>query len=207
MALRTRFLVAGLALLAASTVVAVIVLSGGGPSLAAAADKVGSESVKLKFDVSMAVAGENVMSSDDLPPLPEGKRWVHLELGSSTPNAMTPSDFAEFLKNAGDVEDKGQGTINGKRVTHYAGTVSTNELAQDTGGETAKRMKALLAGQDIDLPIEAWIDEDNRPVRMAVNLEAKDGTVKITTDILEYGVPVDVQAPPAAEVAERKDLR
>jgi hypothetical protein len=120
---------------------------------------------------------------------------------------MTPTDFGDFLKHAGDVRDKGETTVNGTRVTHYAGTVSANELAEDTGGETAKRMRTLLAGKDIDLPIEAWVDERDRPVRIAVNVDAPDGSIRMTTDILEYGVPIDVEAPPAAEVAEQGDVR
>ena len=63
--------------------------------------------------------------------------------------------------------------------------------------------RRLLGDKDFFIPMEAWIDEEGRPARMTMSIDAGGESMSMTADILEYGVPVDVQAP--AEV--RDDVR
>ena len=54
--------------------------------------------------------------------------------------------------------------------------------------------------------MEAWIDEEGRPARMTMSLDAGEESMSITADILEYGVTVDVQAPPESETMSEKEF-
>jgi hypothetical protein len=133
--------------------------------------------------------------------LPEGRAWVHSVDRTSAANTMTMAEFADFLAGADEIEDKGEVQIRGKKTTHYQGRVNARALAEETGGETAERFEQLLADQDVYLPIEAWIDEQGLPARITLTV----GSKSTTADILEYGVPVDVQPPAAADTMEEDD--
>jgi hypothetical protein len=65
-----------------------------------------------------------------------------------------------------------------------------------------KYFEEKLGDRDLHIPIEAWIGEDGRPARIAVNLQSES----ITADILEFGVPVDVEAPPASETISEAEF-
>ena len=58
---------------------------------------------------------------------------------------MSMSEFAEFLAGTDEIEDKGEVQLRGKATTHYQGRVSAREVAEKTGGETAKRFEEALA--------------------------------------------------------------
>ena len=54
---------------------------------------------------------------------------------------MTMAEFADFLSQADEVESKGETKIDGKTAEHFQGKVNAREVAEETGGETAKRFK------------------------------------------------------------------
>ncbi len=138
--------------------------------------------------------------------LPDGKRWVHSVDTSTAPTTMTMAEFADFLAGADEVSSEGDTTIDGKPVEHFQGKVNAREVAEETGGDTAKRFEDLLGDRDLFLPIEAWIGEDGLPVRLSMNVDAGEDSMSITAKILEYGIAVDVEAPPAAETIEESEL-
>jgi hypothetical protein len=125
---------------------------------------------------------------------------------TSAANTMSMSEFAEFLAGADEIEDKGEVQLRGKATTHYQGRVSAREVAEKTGGETAKRFEEALGDQDVHLPLEAWIDERGLPVRMSLSVGNGSESMSTTVDILEYGVKVDVQPPAAADTMEEDEF-
>ena len=84
------------------------------------------------------------------------------------------------------------------QVEHFAGEVNARELAEETGGETAKRFEKVV-GDRLFVPMEAWIDEEGRPRGSTMSVDTGGESMSMTVDILEYGVPVDVQAPPGRD--------
>jgi hypothetical protein len=56
------------------------------------------------------------------------------------------------------------------------------------------------------IPIDIWVDGDGRIVRMvtATNLDVNGQSVQsdVQVDYFDFGVPVDVTAPPAGQVAD-----
>jgi hypothetical protein len=75
------------------------------------------------------------------------------------------------------------------------GLVDVKEIAEEVGGETEERLDRLLGDRTIRVPVEAWIGRDGLPARIGLDVNQDGQSFKMTADILEYGVPVDVKPP------------
>jgi hypothetical protein len=57
------------------------------------------------------------------------------------------------------------------------------------------------------MSIDAYISEDGLPVRLRMwGGETDDNSFDMTTDIVEYGVPVEVEEPPSSQVIEEDEF-
>jgi hypothetical protein len=122
-----------------------------------------------------------------------GKRWIKLDLGGLADalgddvpgfGPETPGGALDMLHDlAGDVEVLGDDTIAGHHAVHYRATTET------AGTST---------------PVDVWIDDQDRVVKMQVAMP--EGMGELTMQITEFGVPVDVVAPPDDEVADMGDF-
>ena len=127
----------------------------------------------------------------------DGKQWVALDLNGLGDllgkdaagafggfGAQTPDSALGMLRQlSGDVEQVGDDTIAGRHAIHYRATI-------DAAGAST--------------PVDVWIDDQDRVVKMHAALG--DGNGELTMQITEFGAPVDVVAPPADEVADIGDL-
>jgi hypothetical protein len=147
--------------------------------------------------------------------LPPGKRWMRVVDETSAPQTMGMSEFVELLRATEETEVVGAERVNGRQTTHFKSRVGFDELLEKSPKETADRMRKLFQGaaDEAVLPIEVWIGEDDLIWRMVVDMDqgdigggAGEGGVKMTTDILEYGVEVDADPPPANTVADESEL-
>jgi hypothetical protein len=145
--------------------------------------------------------------------MPRGKPWVHAVDKSTAPTTLTPSEFAEFLSDADEVSEVGEERVLGKMTTHYQGMIDLEDLVDEIGGETEERFERALEASDFPddkrpgLSIEAYISEDGLPVRLRIwGGESDDNSFDMTTDILEYGVPVEVEEPPPSQVIEEAEF-
>ena len=135
---------------------------------------------------------------------PSGKRWVALdlsELDGSLPlgagGMTTPTDALGVLKGlSGDVQNVGDDTVAGQPATHYRATIDLSKVA------------AVLPGSSVggSVPVDVWIDGSDRVVKLQTTLGTSGHDDTLTMEIVEFGVPVDVQAPPAGDVANLSDL-
>jgi hypothetical protein len=138
--------------------------------------------------------------------MPPGKRWLHMRDPAMATQTMTPSEFVRFLEGADDVEELGEEPVAGTRATHFRGKVDVGELAEETGGATAKRLERILAGRELRMPIDVWVTADGLPKLMRISIDAGASSVRMELEALEYGVPVDVEPPPARTVVEESEL-
>ena len=76
-------------------------------------------------------------------------------------------------------------------------------MAEEVGGETKERVDRILQGQHALFFIEAWIGRDGLPARIRVECGKQ---FSMTGDILEYGVPVDVDPPRASATIEEAEF-
>jgi len=135
--------------------------------------------------------------------LPKGKRWVHTaDAGLAELNALSFEELIALVGNATDIEDRGETEIDGKTVTHYAGTVDLEQAAKDGG------LKPDAFGKGVKLmPIEVWLDEAERPVRMKTGMTVEGQKIEMTMDDLEFDVATDsIKAPPKGETVEDSEV-
>jgi len=146
--------------------------------------------------------------------MPEGKRWVHAVDNTTPASNLTPSEFVEFLTEADEVSEAGEKTIDGKVTTKYTGIIDLEELADEIGGDTKERLERALEQENFPddkrpgLNIDAYVSNgDGLPVRLVLwGGESDNDSFYMETDILEYGVPVEVEPPPAAQTIEEAEF-
>jgi hypothetical protein len=124
------------------------------------------------------------------------QRWVKEEdydpsgadLFMPGPGGPSPDRVLALLfKSSKEVEVLGKDDIRGVSAKHYRGHVDPKKLP-DSFGEPG------------ELVIDAWIDDDGLVRRLVAPEEDEDGASATTVDLFDFGVPVDVEVPSAAEV-------
>jgi hypothetical protein len=115
---------------------------------------------------------------------------------------------------ASKVSDLGPATIRGVAVTHYQVIV---DLAK---AEAHQRLEAGAAFHSFTsslgsstLPVDVWVDAQARVSRIAISLPAPSASgmpagVRVTeaVDYYDFGIPVQVSAPPASEVMSANEF-
>ena len=160
--------------------------------------------------------------------LPEGKTWVRgnagdvkaggfdfEELESFTQN--DPRDALEALRDlSGEIEIVGGEELRGVATTHYRAQLAATDLAKRATGENADAASVLdqLASSGVDeVPLDVWIDGNGLVRKLALDVEAPDattgqpGNVSLAFELWDYGAPVEIDVPPAAQVADASALR
>lgn len=157
-----------------------------------------------------------------------GKTWIKIDGATAQQSGLSdlvgggndPAQSLEYLRGVtGDVEEVGTETVRGEQTTRYRATV---DLRKAAGAVPEDRRKAFEASiQQLgtaDVPVEVWVDEDGRTRRVVTSIPVSAGStspapsaagddVKVTVEFFEFGVDVDVQAPPAAEVGDLAELQ
>lgn len=158
----------------------------------------------IEFDAVM-IDGVMYLKGDDFG-LPEGKEWL------KTPNpptsSMAPSEFVDFLKDSGEVEEVGTEEIRGEETTHFRGPVDLQALAEESGPAVLQQLRNSPEADRMNMIIDIWVDEEGLPARMALDITADgvEGSMKMTSELLEYDVPVEVSPPPADKVVEAGEI-
>lgn len=89
--------------------------------------------------------------------------------------------------------------LNGATVTHYSLMV---DVAKDRGAAISDAMKKSLKTLGITkIPVDIWVDEQGRTVRMAERFRVQGETVSIEVTMTRINRPVTIVAPPASQVS------
>jgi hypothetical protein len=171
------------------------------------------------------VDGALYMKLGDLVPLSKlhGKQWVKVnadalgsgEVGSTGLAAQAgadgPRQGLEYLQGlSGDVTKVGDDTVAGQHATHYKAQIDYAKVADELP-ESKADQRGKIAKLGI-VPADVWIDDHDRVVKMQFAIDGNsigedaEGKVELTLEITDFGVPVDVQAPPADEVIDFSSL-
>lgn len=154
-------------------------------------------------------------------PLPHGKSWIEVDTakmpdssGALGPLSATgnPRQLLTSLAGiAGSERRLGTGTVRGVPATEYqlnldAGKTAAKVPAIERAG-VRKFFKSLGNGS---LAVDVWVDGQNLLRRIQLSLRIPGGggllgisgkpRVTVTMDFYDYGVPVNVSAPPASQV-------
>lgn len=189
--------------------------------------KFGSEDAAMTMDVATSEGAISMVFVDSvlyvkLPQeLEPGKPWLKIDPASDNATAKSLGELNDQLgKNAdpravlqefeksGEITSTKKETLDGKETTHYTITVDVQKMADNqTDPAQKKAMQDVIAAGMKSFPVEVWVDEDDLPARFAMETPVPDGqggmtSVKVQVDYSDWGKPVTVDAPPAAQTAE-----
>ena len=159
--------------------------------------------------------------------VPQGKQWLSLDLDAALDNAglggfnpanlqQDPSQFLTLLRASSiDVREAGYDTVRGAEVTRYTAKLdlrksidaSLDQLELTDEQESALRRAAEQLADQVGtetIPVEVFVDADGRLRRLNMDLsmtvQEQRLALEQTVDYYDFGVEVDVDAPPASQV-------
>ena len=164
--------------------------------------------------------------------LPSGKPWFGIDLAKSLEQAGLgsldftrqgdPAQSLQMLRAASnDVREVGHADVRGVATTRYAGKMDFRKALDagldqlglsDAERATARDgMEALLEQMgSASLPFEVFVDEDGLLRRltmyMSMTVQNERMSMRMSMDYFDFGVKVDVKAPPAADVTDLSSL-
>jgi len=157
--------------------------------------------------------------------LPHGKSWLEIDTsgshGGATDTSGVGANLADLLASlkdiAGSDRQLGTGTVRGVPVTEYQVDIDPAKVAAKfPSQERASLRQSLQSLGKGTIPVDVWVDAQNlvRQVRLSVHLPGGSSALDIpgnpqltaTADFYDYGVPVQVSAPPAAQVASSSQV-
>ncbi len=153
--------------------------------------------------------------------LPPGIKWLSINvkqvatsfLGSNAANPLSgatadPASILSFVKNlsGGGLTKVATATIDGVPTTEYSGSLNVAGILAKSASTTAlAKLESVLGTKPI--PIEVWVDSSGllRQMTMSMSLSgpglptSAQATVAIQLNLSNFGVAVNVTAPPASE--------
>ncbi|GAA3057382.1 hypothetical protein FHS39_003585 [Streptomyces olivoverticillatus] len=171
----------------------------------------------LKLVGDAMYMGGNEKISDRL----DGKHWLKMPLKGKMKDALggmgaahqDPSAQTGLLSGSKDIKKVGEETVNGIPATHYAGSVTLDEMAgaagkdgSDATKERRRKTVEQLRQQGMQkLDVDLWIAKDNRPVQLRERGQADKGPLDMTMVFKDFDKPVTVEAPAADDTADMGD--
>ena len=144
----------------------------------------------------------------------DGKRWMKLDV--SMAGAEAASGFTDQLDSIDPVQQVktllatdgitvvGEETLDGVPTVHYAGTVPFATYLTQLDEDQRALVEKQLTEQGVkEIKLDLWVDEQYLPRRVKTVMGGKD---ELTVNYTDYGKPVTVDVPPAAETADLADL-
>lgn len=134
---------------------------------------------------------------------------------TSLAGSTDPTSGIAALRGANDdVVEVGQETVRDAQTTHYRGTLDIEKALEVLKGPVRDLIESTLKTGDLkDVPFEAWIDDEGRLRKMeqtmtleSPQLPGQAIEVQSTYELYDFGVDVDVEAPPADQVKDGAPL-
>jgi hypothetical protein len=144
----------------------------------------------------------------DTPAPLRGKKWLKLDTGQAgSDSGSGAASLLQSLRGAGEVREVGSETIDGVDTRHFHANVDTTKaVAKAKPGSLRDLAEKGLALMGPSYPVDVWIDGDGLPRRMALTITTNRLTLSETVDYRDYGVTVDVHAPPASDTADFSEV-
>jgi hypothetical protein len=189
----------------------------------------------VKLEMSLSVPGQGAMKLKEIvkgktiymtgfPGMPKNQ-WVKLsldEIGAAAGGGATsglgagsdPTDQLKLLTQvSNDVKAEGKETVNGVETTKYSGTIDLAKAASASGADAKELAQVRKQYEDLGLskiPFELYIDGDNLPSRMTMQLDGSSKTngktekVSMTSqmDFTDWGTDVKITVPKKAKSFE-----
>ncbi|WP_158587957.1 DUF6612 family protein [Actinomadura logoneensis] len=182
----------------------------------------GGKSLPGQSGMEMVMTGRTLyMKSPAFAQLTHGKQWVKMtaaELGAASgqnfdqlldqQKQADPSDQVKKLTASKDIHEVGKETVNGVETTHYAGTMSVQEMAAKLPAQQQERQLKSFQKLGVQtLAFDLWVDGKQLPAKIAVKTpEGSSTKMDTTVTYSDWNAPVTVSAPPASEVGPMPKL-
>ncbi|WP_018654811.1 LppX_LprAFG lipoprotein [Actinomadura flavalba] len=118
---------------------------------------------------------------------------------------QSPAEQTKMLTASKDAKNLGTENVGGVETTHYKGTLPVSEALGKLEGEAraaAEKAFQQLGAQTINFDV--WVDKDGLPRKHVSVFDTNSGRSTTTALYSDYGKPVQVTEPPAAEVGTVK---
>jgi len=167
--------------------------------------------------------GRTMYFKSDLLTGPAAGKWVKIDFEKAT--GLDPAQLAQYQNQnpasglsfleavSGGVQKVGTETVRGVATIHYRATVDLTKL----GAKLPARARSLLrnlreTAHLSSLPVEVWIATDGIARRFSysmgpLTMGSETGSATATMELYDFGVPVSVKAPPAADVIDFDSLK
>jgi hypothetical protein len=149
------------------------------------------------------------------------KPWTKISIDDSTPAGKAlsenygelaaqndPSQMLEQIQKAGTIKKSEATTLDGEPANHYTFDLDLAKLADLMPAGLPAEAKTQLEGKDIHFPMDVWVNSDQLPMQTVMAMSslggAQLGSMKVTRKYTDWGVAVDITAPPADQIAEPK---
>ncbi|CAM5700077.1 hypothetical protein [Streptomyces aurantiogriseus] len=140
-----------------------------------------------------------------------GKHWLRyayddlegLGAGANFADQMrniTPNQSVRLLLDSEDVRKVGEETVEGRRATHYSGTVAVGDVTDS--GLRKQLEQAGVTTESVDI----WVDDRDLLVKKVEKGRTTTGEYSQTAYYSDYGTEVAVEAPPAHDTADFSQL-
>jgi hypothetical protein len=152
----------------------------------------------------------------DLQELGE-QQGVDLEQLTQLSNQSNPSEALAYLRGVGDdVEEVGTEEVRGVATTHYRATVDLDRVVDQAPSEQREALRAQIEELERrtntdEALVDVWIDDDGLVRRQVLRYEdmrfaGQTGDVTLRMELYDFGVEVDVEAPPEDQVTDFQEL-
>lgn len=155
--------------------------------------------------------------------LPEGKTWVRSTAGDVEAAGFDFKELDAFTRNdprdvlgalrglSGGVETAGSEELRGVETTHYRALLDPAELVREataTNADAASVLVRLSQTGVAEVPLDVWVDGDGLVRKLALDVDVpeatsgQEGSVSLAFELWDYGEAVEIDLPPAAQVAD-----
>ncbi|MEV4755484.1 LppX_LprAFG lipoprotein [Micromonospora sp. NPDC049559] len=143
-----------------------------------------------------------------------GKPWLKMDLGTIGAQAgmdftkqfedIDPTKQVRTLLASEGVTVVGEETVNGAKTVHYTVTSPVGTYLGQVDATMRKQVEEQLTKNGVkEVKIDLWVDEQYQPRRVHMVM----GTMSdLTVDYTDYGKPVTVAAPAAAETTDFAEM-
>ena len=183
----------------------------------------------MTFDVTERMIGAVIYMHSPLL-AGAGKPWIKLDLqkagksqgldlnATMSASSGDPAQMLTYLNAASDsIHRVGTQTVRGVATTRYHVVLDLYKVAAQAPAAQQAAVRRTFAHEvkllgTHTMPIDVWIDSSGlvRREQIAIPLKAPSipagASMAMTVDLYDFGVPVHVKAPPAADVTDFADV-
>jgi LppX_LprAFG lipoprotein len=121
---------------------------------------------------------------------------------------MDPVQTTKLMAGSKDAREVGKETIDGVETTHLTGTYNVSEAVAKLAPEQREAFQKAAKDSGMDtMAFDLWVDDQQLPRKVTMKT-AQGAKVPLTVSVVyrDFGQPVDISAPPAAQVTDFSEI-